>query len=64
MEIEGRAVALEVTSLPVGQNMRQPATAAVIRGDIAAFLNHHDFRSDAEANGRGRKCSSRMGRER
>jgi hypothetical protein len=46
MEITGRPIPLEVTSLPLDQNMRKPFLAAVIRHDIARFLNRH-WRTDS-----------------
>ena len=41
MIVEGRAIPLGVTSLPVDQNMRRSAVAAIIRENIAEFLRRH-----------------------
>lgn len=54
MKVEERPIALDVTSLPVDQNMRRPAAAADIREEIAEFLRHHrSRRTDTRALGLG-----------
>ena len=41
MTVEGRPIPLDVTSLPVDQNMRRSGDAAVIREETAEFFRRH-----------------------
>lgn len=41
--VEGRAIPFDVTLLPVGENMRKPARATLIKHDFRHFLERHGW---------------------